>query len=428
MQLVKKIIANIDDKLNEFANYLNDAPVETEYVPVESRWKKDIYLHQATDKLTAEEAINAIYTLMGLKPPMIIWTRSPLANVFAKVSIDYLSNEDLNIGWGFEHRERYVANNDVRASAWQSVCEAGWKIGDVGLGDAVWSDLQPYEYREDYCWSGIQPSAEYSPLNGLGLMSRANAWFVEAEIVAKRSNNDWLVDLLMRYNFSKQYPNPRECGGSRSMHSGFIREKRKLWHQKNLNSIRLEVSDSDERHFSYPTELILDLQKLRDSAGWIMPYKNICFVSERPEYLHLDERKQLHCETGPAVTYSDGFEIFAWHGTEFPKEWIMTPPSVSEALYWRNTEERRVACEIIGWAAILNELDAVTVNNDTDPEIGELLSVVIPGIGDEKFLRVTCGTGRQFAIPVPPHMKTALEANAWTWGLDASEYRPEVRT
>ena len=50
--------------------------------------------------------------------------------------------------------------------------------------------------------------------------------------------------------------------------------------------------------------------------------------------------------------------------------------------------------------------------------IGTLLEVDIPDIGREKFLRVLCGTGREFALPVPPDMKTALQANAWTFGMD----------
>ena len=61
--------------------------------------------------------------------------------------------------------------------------------------------------------------------------------------------------------------------------------------------------------------------------------------------------------------------------------------------------------------------------------IGNLVEVDIPQIGREKFLKVVCGTGRQFAIPVPPEMKTALEANAWTFGLTPEELLPlEIRT
>jgi len=42
---------------------------------------------------------------------------------------------------------------------------------------------------------------------------------------------------------------------------------------------------------------------------------------------------------------------------------------------------------------------------------------------------VRCGTGRTFALPVPPDMKTAIQANAWTYGLDPKDiFNLEVRT
>lgn len=72
------------------------------------------------------------------------------------------------------------------------------------------------------------------------------------------------------------------------------------------------------------------------------------------------------------------------------------------------------------------------IDQDADEMIGTLLEVHIPNIGNdsmlEKFLKVRCGTGAEFAIPVPPEMRTALEANAWTYGLKPTEYVPEVRT
>ena len=99
------------------------------------------------------------------------------------------------------------------------------------------------------------------------------------------------------------------------------------------------------------------------------------------------------------------------------------------ALTWENVEQRRAACEIIGWKNILDVLDATIIDEDMDPMIGTLVEVNIPEIGKEKFLRVMCGTGREFALPVPPEMKTALESNAWTFGMDTSEFIiPEVRT
>ena len=41
-----------------------------------------------------------------------------------------------------------------------------------------------------------------------------------------------------------------------------------------------------------------------------------------------------------------------------------------------------------------------------------------------------CGTGREFAIPVPRGIETALQANLWTYGIDKADkaFLPEIRT
>jgi hypothetical protein len=38
------------------------------------------------------------------------------------------------------------------------------------------------------------------------------------------------------------------------------------------------------------------------------------FISAKPEYIKRDEQNLLHCETGPAVRYPDGFSVSAIHG------------------------------------------------------------------------------------------------------------------
>ena len=178
------------------------------------------------------------------------------------------------------------------------------------------------------------------------------------------------------------------------------------------------------------------LQPLMDMVkycGWVSFYEDTVIFQDRPEIIKFDDQKRLHCENGPAIRYRDGFSIYSWHGVSIPVEWIenkhiaLTPKI---ALSWENIEQRRCACEILGWARILRELNSTVIDSDDDPMIGNLIEVDIPDVGREKFLQVLCGTGRTFAIPVPPSCKTALEAQAWTWNMSPKEFGdgPEVRT
>jgi len=160
-------------------------------------------------------------------------------------------------------------------------------------------------------------------------------------------------------------------------------------------------------------------------------HEKFCIVSDFPEMLKIDDQNRAHGQDGPSHRWRDGWSLYHWHGVAVPEHWIMNKNSLSakEAITWENIEQRRAACEILGWAKVLRELDAKVINEDGDPEIGTLVEVNLPDIGKEKFLRVLCGTKREFAIPVPPEMKTALEAQSWTWGLEEKDFTiPEVRT
>ena len=158
-------------------------------------------------------------------------------------------------------------------------------------------------------------------------------------------------------------------------------------------------------------------------------------ISDRPEILLLDERNQLHNENGCAIQWRDGLGCYYWHGVAIPGEWIMNKESLTPeiALTWKNIEQRRAACEILGWNAILKNLNAKIIDENPNPQIGTLLEVELPDTGKERFLRVQCGTGREFAIPVTLfEHNTALECNAatygWKPGLPIEDFIPVHRT
>lgn len=144
----------------------------------------------------------------------------------------------------------------------------------------------------------------------------------------------------------------------------------------------------------------------------------------------IDEENRIHCANGPAITWGDQ-KSYWWHGIEVPAKWIENKDNVDPALCLNhpNIEQRRALCEILGWEKVISQLNPVVIDKD-DPEVGELMEVDLPDAGKNRFLKVRCGTGRTFVIPVPPTVNTALEANAWTYGIEGNvkEFLPEVRT
>ena len=165
------------------------------------------------------------------------------------------------------------------------------------------------------------------------------------------------------------------------------------------------------------------------NIAWWAPHEHVVFVSERPEMYSFDERWLLHNEEGPAIRCRDGWEVYCWHGVNVPGEWIKGDIDAQTALQWENVEQRRAACEIVGWDNILNNLNAKAIDTHANPMVGTLLEVDLPDSGKERFLRVLCGTGRTFAMPVPPEMTTAEDAQRWMNNIpDEVTFLPEVRT
>lgn len=178
---------------------------------------------------------------------------------------------------------------------------------------------------------------------------------------------------------------------------------------------------------------IVEMYDIVRNCSWVAysEQKKIIYISNSPCTIKLDEQDRVHCENGPAIAYRDGFELYVWHGQQVPDKWIKDKRSitVNDFLYHSNIELRRIAAEIVGWDTVLQSLDHVVLDQDIDPEIGTLIEATIPQIGKERFIRVMCGTKRQFSIPVPPEATTALEAQAMLFGLTPEEFKiPEIRT
>lgn len=86
-----------------------------------------------------------------------------------------------------------------------------------------------------------------------------------------------------------------------------------------------------------------------------------------------------------------------------------------------NTELRRVLIEKIGMERFV-ELAKPEIL-DEDEKVGKLLRIKLAGDEDIVLLNVKdSSTDRMYLLRVPPKTKTALEAKAWTFGMEPSEF------
>ena len=161
--------------------------------------------------------------------------------------------------------------------------------------------------------------------------------------------------------------------------------------------------------------------------------EGLAVVCEPPQYIQRDSEGRLHCETGPALEWLDGFKLYFWHGVEVGEDLIMHPERVTreDILREGNAEKRRCIMEKLeGRFAELLGLETLDIGVLNGSEVMLLRTKEKDDIVDDYlyFVRVLCpSTGRMYHLPIPEH-QDALEGLAWTFGLDKEGYKPVVET
>ena len=105
---------------------------------------------------------------------------------------------------------------------------------------------------------------------------------------------------------------------------------------------------------------------LAKNCGWSVLFWDWAFISAKPERIRRDEQFRLHCENGPALSYPDGFSVFAIHGVRVPKNVAIAPATITlyEIVSQRNAEVRRVMIERYGLEPYLMDSGADEIHRD----------------------------------------------------------------
>lgn len=183
---------------------------------------------------------------------------------------------------------------------------------------------------------------------------------------------------------------------------------------------------------AYNTEdmsLLQEWGRLSESIGWWAPWDGICFVSDRPRRVSFDQNRLLHCETAQAVEYSDGWGVYAWHGLRIPEKFITERDAITytQITNEENVEFRRVLRDLYGRDRYLGDIGAIEIHRD---EYGVLWRGEDGGDEPLMFVEVENatiehGARRKFHLRVPPTMRTAHEAVAWTFHKTPATYHPQ---
>jgi len=352
------------------------------------KWTKIGLCTDEADVPAATKAVHAAYKVAKLPPPnKIIVCDGPLSGAITASVLKRGDPVRSSVGSSVEDSVWSSVRSSVGSSVWSSVEDSVrssvWSSVWSSVGSSVWSSVgssvedSVRSSVEDSVRSSVEDSVRSSVRSSVGSsvedFVRSSVWSSVGSSVYGSHDAGW----LSFYSFMRDVLK-LECVG--------------------------------------PLDGLIDLAH---HCGWWIPYENIAIIQHRHNVLKLDDRGRLHSEAGHAVEYRDGWGLSCWHGTAIPDEWANgKPPTAQEAIQWGNIEQRRAACEIVGWHNILDSLDARVIDKNQNPQIGTLLEVDLPDSGKERFLRVKCGTGRDFCLPVPNDMDTALNANAWSYDVN----------
>ncbi len=180
-----------------------------------------------------------------------------------------------------------------------------------------------------------------------------------------------------------------------------------------------------------PKSSFRPLKELARSTGVCIPLDGVCLMAERHHLVRHNEHGLLHASAGPALAYPDGMSIYAWEGVSVPSDAILDPASITADRIEQESDPqiRRALIDIHGTRRFL-EARARLVHEDA---VGRLWASTFPGgtwllVEVENGTTEPDGTRRRHYLRVPPTMRTAREAVAWTYGLRAEDYELVQRT
>ena len=357
---------------------------------ISERAIKAAFRTEPADFCKLEKAIHALYACAGLRHPRVVLVPSPMVMAYA-----YGASAAI-----WHVRKSNAATHEATTAATRA---ATHEATDVATDAAT----RAATYEATYEATDVTTRAATHAATNAATYEATGVAEMQAANACRRLAGEFGV--MCAYRWYNSYQGGSMWAGVKAYLEGF----------RDVIGLRLPEYEKGQ--------IWLDCME----GGFRVMHEEFCIASDHPEYIKIDDQNRPHCEDGPSHRWRDGWSIYHWHGVRVPAQWIENKARLSaqEALSQENAELRRAACEIVGWARILKELNATTINEHENPQIGRLVEVDLPDAPKERFLVVQCGTGRQFALPVPPQIKTALAAQAWTYGLDESEFTtPEVRT
>ena len=107
---------------------------------------------------------------------------------------------------------------------------------------------------------------------------------------------------------------------------------------------------------------------LCESSGFYWILNDVCFASERPREINLDDNGRLHNENGNSISYPSNWGLYHWHGVQVPEGVILSPEliTIDQIKSERNSEVRRIMIERMGYDKYIKESNLILIDECSD--------------------------------------------------------------
>lgn len=343
-------------------------------------WANEATSTARANRFVAEACVNAIYTLNGLPEPKKRWMSSPLSAL-----ID--AGEDIK-----------------RSIAFDLEKELNLRMYDIVSGRAIDADtVLATRSTRLFLPVGLVTAEEEE--RHLRMRRRPPSWQIRRINTLIDDRIDAVADI---YRWPRD-PDETFLRGALDPFPVFKAE------------VLISILDIPE---AYP---LVAYPMLARSAGYILPLEDRVWLSERPTVLQRERRGLLHASDGPALDWGGTMPFYMWHGEEVTRKSV----GPAEEIYiWdfgneRNLRARDLMLEKYGLERFCRESGKRVQQDETGSlwRAGVIWAVEVVNGTEEPD-----GSRKTYFLRVPPTVRTAREAVAWTYGLRRRDYRVAVRT
>jgi hypothetical protein len=378
---------------------------QEDLIPVyQDKWKQIILSTERIDRDAAIDAVKQAYALMNLPEPEIFFYESLRAIGFEDKNfldkhqifgVDFTSKLVISI-------ESHICNQISKQIKLELQEDLFWKfhtLDDLGnISFQITRDADAHLCIELYKYQMNEYKSVADSLNividdykdkFIDLLMLIDNYY--PEIVQKVSDNEIFLNLIFGNDY--KFIDPLLWGSYCSFCDYCI------------NVINCEY---DQKEWEL-------LQSVAINWGWVLPLEKQVIICEKPLKYSFDSNYNLHAEGEAAVEFADGHSIYAYHGAVIPEKYGKLHPKDWKPqwlLEEDNAELRRVLIQGIGYARIIEELQATELDSYQEYTLLKIDSEV--DVEPIYLLKMICpSTGHIHALRVPPNTESAYAAITW---------------